>query len=56
MLYEVTVLLITIPDRVGPEPVDSLNMIVHFGFCTVVIIIKSFLITNTNLLWFSQLK
>ena len=26
----------TIPDRGGPEPVDSLNMIGHFGFCTIV--------------------
>ena len=26
----------TIPDRGGPQTVDSLDMILHFGFCTLV--------------------
>ena len=56
MLYEVTVLLITIPDRGGPEPVDSLNMIVYFGFCTVVkvnVISKVLSDSKELKLWFS---
>ena len=56
MLYEVTVLLMTIPDRGGPEPVDSLNMIGHFGFCTLVkvnVITKVLSDSKELKLWFS---
>ena len=34
--YEGTVLLRTSPDRGGPEVVDRLDMIGHFGLCTLV--------------------
>ena len=36
MSPKITVLLMTIPERGGPEAADSLKMIEYFGFCTLV--------------------